>query len=97
MVDAATAERLRPLEKLKGLESTHLLINEIYASIQGESTHAGRACVFVRTSVCNQRCSYCDTAYAFHGGERRSIASIAAAWAASRVSSSAVSAASSGP
>ena len=69
MVDAATAERLRPLEKLKGLESTHLLINEIYASIQGESTHAGRACVFVRTSVCNQRCSYCDTAYAFTGGE----------------------------
>jgi 7-carboxy-7-deazaguanine synthase len=67
--DAKLADRLRPLEKLKGRESTHLLINEVYASIQGESTHAGRACVFVRTSVCNQRCSYCDTAYAFTEGE----------------------------
>ena len=53
------ADRLKPLEKLKGREATHLLINEVYASIQGESTHAGRPCVFVRTSVCNQRCSYC--------------------------------------
>lgn len=61
--------RLKPLEKLSGLESTHLLINEVYPSIQGESTHAGRPCVFVRTSVCNQRCSYCDTAYAFTQGE----------------------------
>ncbi|MCB9895957.1 MAG: radical SAM protein [Planctomycetes bacterium] len=63
------AERLAPLEKLTGLEGTHLLINEVYASIQGESSHAGRPCVFVRTSVCNQRCSYCDTAYAFTEGE----------------------------
>ena len=62
-------DRLKPLEKLSGREATHLLINEIYASIQGESTHAGRPCVFVRTSVCNQRCSYCDTAYAFTQGE----------------------------
>jgi 7-carboxy-7-deazaguanine synthase len=61
-------ERLKPLEKLRELETTHLLINEIYASIQGESTHAGRPCVFIRTSVCNQRCSYCDTAYAFTEG-----------------------------
>ena len=64
-----SAQRLQPLEKLKGHEATHLLINEVYASIQGESTHAGRPCVFVRTSVCNQRCSYCDTAYAFTEGE----------------------------
>jgi 7-carboxy-7-deazaguanine synthase len=63
------ADRLKPLEKLRGIEATHLLINEIYASIQGESTHAGRPCVFIRTSVCNQRCSYCDTAYAFTEGE----------------------------
>jgi 7-carboxy-7-deazaguanine synthase len=63
------AERLKPLEAIKGLESTHLLINEIYASIQGESTHAGRPCTFIRTAVCNQRCSYCDTAYAFTQGE----------------------------
>jgi 7-carboxy-7-deazaguanine synthase len=63
------AQRLEPLEKLRGLEDTHLLINEIYLSIQGESTHAGRRCVFVRMAVCNQRCSYCDTAYAFVRGE----------------------------
>jgi 7-carboxy-7-deazaguanine synthase len=63
------ADRLKPMEKLRGLEATHMLINEIYASIQGESTHAGRPCVFIRTSVCNQRCSYCDTAYAFTEGE----------------------------
>jgi 7-carboxy-7-deazaguanine synthase len=63
------AERLKPLEAIKGLESTHLLINEIYASIQGESTHAGRPCTFIRTAVCYQRCSYCDTAYAFTQGE----------------------------
>jgi len=62
-------QRLAPLEKLRGLESSHLLINEIYASVQGESTHAGRPCVFIRTAVCNQRCSYCDTAYAFTEGE----------------------------
>jgi 7-carboxy-7-deazaguanine synthase len=63
------ADRLKPLERLRGLESTHMLINEIYASIQGESTHAGRPCVFVRTAACNQRCAYCDTAYAFVEGE----------------------------
>ena len=66
--ESRIADRLRPLERLRGLEATHLLINEVYASIQGESTHAGRPCVFVRTSVCNQRCTYCDTAYAFTEG-----------------------------
>jgi len=63
------ADRLKPLDRLRGLEATHMLINEIYASVQGESTHAGRPCVFVRTAACNQRCSYCDTAYAFTEGE----------------------------
>lgn len=62
-------QRLAPLAALHGLEATHLLINEIYASIQGESTHAGRPCTFIRTAVCNQRCSYCDTAYAFTQGK----------------------------
>ena len=63
------ATRLAPLQRLKGLESTHLLIHEIYASVQGESTHAGRPCTFIRTTTCNQRCRYCDTAYAFNEGE----------------------------
>ncbi|MDB6131542.1 MAG: queE [Verrucomicrobiales bacterium] len=47
-----------------------LKINEIYLSLQGESTYAGLPCVFVRTTGCNLRCSYCDTAYAFTEGEK---------------------------
>jgi 7-carboxy-7-deazaguanine synthase len=45
-----------------------LVVNEIFYSIQGESTHAGRPCVFVRLTYCNLRCTYCDTAYAFEEG-----------------------------
>lgn len=47
-----------------------LVIHEIYVSIQGESTHAGLACTFVRTTGCNLRCVWCDTPYAFYGGTR---------------------------
>ena len=47
-----------------------LTINEIYHSIQGESTWAGRPCVFVRLTFCDLRCNYCDTAYAFYEGEK---------------------------
>lgn len=43
-------------------------VTEIFFSIQGESTHAGRPCVFVRFTGCDLRCGYCDTAYAFTGG-----------------------------
>jgi 7-carboxy-7-deazaguanine synthase len=43
-------------------------ITEIFHSIQGESTHAGLPCIFVRLTGCNLRCAWCDTAYAFHGG-----------------------------
>src|SRR3979409_724774 len=45
-----------------------LTINEIFYSIQGESTYAGRPCVFVRLTACDLRCTWCDTAYAFHEG-----------------------------
>jgi 7-carboxy-7-deazaguanine synthase len=48
-------------------------INEIYYSIQGESTKAGLPCVFIRLTYCNLRCTYCDTEYAFYEGEERSI------------------------
>jgi 7-carboxy-7-deazaguanine synthase len=51
------------------MTETYLQISEIFRSIQGESTRAGLPCVFVRLTYCNLRCSYCDTAYAFHGGE----------------------------
>jgi 7-carboxy-7-deazaguanine synthase len=47
-----------------------LVIHEIYASIQGESTFVGLPCAFVRTTGCNLRCSWCDTAQAFYGGKR---------------------------
>ena len=43
-------------------------ITEIFLSIQGESSYSGRPCVFVRTTGCNLRCVWCDTAYAFYGG-----------------------------
>ena len=44
-------------------------VTEIFFSIQGEGTRAGRPCVFVRFTGCDLRCVYCDTGYAFHGGE----------------------------
>src|SRR5688572_25261242 len=50
-----------------------LTINEIFHSIQGESTHAGRPCVFVRLTACDLRCSRCDTPYAFHEGRKMSV------------------------
>ena len=53
-----------------------LKINEIFHSIQGESTYAGRRCVFVRLTYCNLRCTYCDTEYAFNEGSDKSIEAI---------------------
>ncbi len=50
-----------------------LTINEIFHSIQGESTHAGRPCVFVRLTACDLRCSWCDTPYAFTEGRKMSL------------------------
>jgi 7-carboxy-7-deazaguanine synthase len=49
-----------------------LTVFEIYESIQGESTHAGRPCVFVRLAACDLRCAWCDTPYAFTGGRKMS-------------------------
>ena len=48
-------------------------INEIYLSVQGESTHTGLPCIFIRLTGCNLRCSWCDTVYAFHEGKDMSI------------------------
>jgi 7-carboxy-7-deazaguanine synthase len=50
-----------------------LTINEIFHSIQGESTHSGRPCVFVRLTACDLRCSWCDTPYAFTEGSKMSV------------------------
>jgi 7-carboxy-7-deazaguanine synthase len=57
--------------------SERLHINEIFYSIQGESTHAGRPCVFVRLTGCNLRCKWCDTEYAFYEGRRMPVAEVA--------------------
>lgn len=53
-------------------------VTEIFRSIQGESTHAGLACTFIRLTGCNLRCTWCDTEYAFHGGERLSVDEVVA-------------------
>src|SRR5260370_32049269 len=50
-----------------------MVITEIFKSIQGEGTRAGLTCVFVRLTGCNLRCTWCDTAYAFHGGKKMSV------------------------
>jgi 7-carboxy-7-deazaguanine synthase len=50
-----------------------MVITEIFKSIQGEGTRAGLPCVFVRLTGCNLRCTWCDTAYAFHGGKKMSV------------------------
>jgi 7-carboxy-7-deazaguanine synthase len=55
-----------------------LVINEIFHSIQGESTFAGRPCVFVRLTACDLRCKWCDTEYAFYEGKKREVAEVAA-------------------
>ena len=54
---------------MKNSDEKKLKINEIFYSIQGESSFAGLACVFVRLTYCNLRCSYCDTEYAFFAGD----------------------------
>jgi 7-carboxy-7-deazaguanine synthase len=59
-----------------------LTVFEIYRSIQGESTHVGRPCVFVRLAACNLRCSWCDTPYAFTGGKKMSVDEVVAQVAA---------------
>ena len=53
-----------------------LPVIETFSSIQGESTHAGRRCFFIRLAGCNLRCSYCDTAYAWDGGKPYTVAEV---------------------
>jgi 7-carboxy-7-deazaguanine synthase len=55
-----------------------MFITEIFKSIQGEGTRAGSPCIFVRLTGCNLRCTWCDTAYAFHGGKKMSVDDVSA-------------------
>ena len=57
-------------------------ITEIFYSIQGESTHAGKPCVFVRLTGCSLRCGYCDTKYSYAGGQEQSLEQVLATVAA---------------
>jgi len=57
-------------------KTQNLTVNEIYRSIQGESTWAGLPCVFVRLTFCDLRCTYCDTAYAFYAGTKMTLPQI---------------------
>ncbi len=53
-----------------------LTVNEIFKSIQGESSHTGRPCIFIRLTGCNLRCTWCDTEYAFYEGQPKSVKDI---------------------
>jgi 7-carboxy-7-deazaguanine synthase len=55
-----------------------LRVTEIFRSVQGESTHAGRPCAFVRLTGCPMRCTWCDSEYTFTGGERMTIEDVLA-------------------
>src|SRR5512139_3858894 len=61
-----------------GAMSETLVVNEVYLSLQGESTFAGLPCIFIRLTACDLRCSYCDTAYAFAEGQKKSLVDIVA-------------------
>ena len=58
------------------IAATRLTVTEVYKSVQGESTWAGLPCIFVRLTGCPLRCVWCDTAYAFHGGEKTTVGAI---------------------
>lgn len=66
--------RLAPLKAKR--DPASVLVNEVFPSIQGESTWAGAPCTFVRTTGCHLRCVYCDTEHAFHEGTERSVAAL---------------------
>ncbi|HEY6944210.1 MAG TPA: radical SAM protein, partial [Candidatus Acidoferrum sp.] len=70
----AAGRASRPLRP----NSTVMVITEIFKSIQGEGTRAGLPCVFVRLTGCNLRCTWCDTAYAFHGGRKMGVEEVLA-------------------
>jgi 7-carboxy-7-deazaguanine synthase len=63
-------------ERFTGRNKLSLVVNEIFYSLQGESSHAGRPCVLVRLTGCNLRCTYCDTRYAYEEGNAMTVEEI---------------------
>src|ERR1700677_4826226 len=76
--DHKESSQRRSKSYIMTLMSDTLVINEIYLSLQGESTFAGLPCVFVRLTACDLRCSYCDTAYAFTEGKKQTLEKVLA-------------------
>lgn len=70
---SSSSSKAHRVALLQDKSAGQLLIHEIYRSVQGESTFAGLPCVFVRLSVCDSRCVWCDTPHAFNQGESRSL------------------------
>lgn len=71
LINQSMPERMAPIKNKK--DKSSLLVHEIFSSVQGESSFTGRPCIFVRTTGCHLRCSYCDTAHAFQKGEEQSV------------------------
>ncbi len=70
----SAAQRIAPLKVLQDKET--LLINETYLSIQGEGSHVGLPCFFIRLTGCHLRCTYCDSEHSFYKGQEQTVASL---------------------
>ena len=66
------------IEPRRSPTADSVVVKEIYLSVQGESSHAGLLCSFMRLTGCHLRCSYCDSEFAFHGGNRMKVADVVA-------------------
>ncbi len=76
-IASAAVLKGRPhIEPRRRPDAGSVMVKEIYLSLQGESSHAGRLCAFVRLTGCHLRCAYCDSAFAFRGGERMEVARV---------------------
>lgn len=64
------------IEPVRRPDADSVVVKELYLSLQGESSHAGRLCSFVRLTGCHLRCSYCDSEFAFKGGTRMAVADV---------------------
>ncbi|MFZ5468875.1 MAG: radical SAM protein [Myxococcota bacterium] len=64
------------IEPRRRPDARSVVVKEIYLSLQGESSHQGKLCAFVRLTGCHLRCTYCDSAFAFRGGERLRVAEV---------------------